>query len=87
VSVVGVNLNLALPFPMALVFLKSLTLRAVFAPIPGTWSALVPLVQAGKLRLVDTFTHRLPLSQAAEAYELFDSRRDGVLKVLLDPKV
>ncbi|HEY1826452.1 MAG TPA: zinc-binding dehydrogenase, partial [Acidimicrobiales bacterium] len=87
VSVVGVNLNLALPFPMALVFLKSLTLRAVFAPIPGTWSALVPLIQAGRFELPETFTHRFGLSQVADAYELFDSRRDGVLKVLLDPKV
>jgi threonine dehydrogenase-like Zn-dependent dehydrogenase len=84
VSVVGVNLNLALPFPMGLVFLKSLTLRAVFAPIPGTWRSLVPLVQAGRFSLTETFTHRFGLSQAAEAYELFDSRRDGVLKVLLD---
>jgi 2-desacetyl-2-hydroxyethyl bacteriochlorophyllide A dehydrogenase len=86
VSVVGVNLAMALPFPMALVFLKSLTLRAVFAPVPGTWAALVPLVQAGRFSLAETFTHRMGLSHAAEAYELFDSRRDGVLKVLLDPK-
>ena len=27
------------------------------------------------------------LSQVAEAYELFDSRADGVLKVLLDPNL
>ncbi len=86
VSVVGVNLNLALPFPMGLVFLKSLTLRAVFAPVPGTWQALVPLVQAGRFSLSETFTHRFGLSQAADAYELFDSRADGVLKVLLDAK-
>jgi threonine dehydrogenase-like Zn-dependent dehydrogenase len=85
VSIVGVNLSLALPFPMGLVFLKSLTLRTIFAPIPGTWPALVPLVQAGRLQLVDTFTHRMPLSQVGEAYDLFDSRRDGVLKVLLLP--
>jgi threonine dehydrogenase-like Zn-dependent dehydrogenase len=85
VSIVGVNLNLALPFPMGLVFLKSLTVRAVFAPIPGTWPALVPLVQSGRLTLGDTFTHRMELSRVAEAYELFDSRRDGVLKVLLLP--
>ena len=32
VSVVGVNLTMDLPFPMGIVFLKSLTLRAVFAP-------------------------------------------------------
>ncbi|MFZ0249324.1 MAG: alcohol dehydrogenase catalytic domain-containing protein [Acidimicrobiales bacterium] len=86
VSVVGVNLNMELPFPMGIVFLKSLTLRAVFAPIPGTWRSLVPLVQSGRLAgLAETFTHRMDLSQAPEAYELFDSRADGVLKVLLTP--
>ncbi len=86
VSVVGVNLNMELPFPMGIVLLKSLTLRAVFAPIPGTWAALVPLLQSGRLAgLGETFTHRMDLSQAPEAYELFDSRADGVLKVLLTP--
>jgi threonine dehydrogenase-like Zn-dependent dehydrogenase len=85
VSIVGVNLSLALPFPMGLVFLKSLTVRTIFAPVPGTWPSLVPLVQTGRLRLTDTFTHRMELSQVAEAYDLFDSRRDGVLKVLLFP--
>ena len=84
VSVVGVNLTMDLAFPMGLVFLKSLTLRTIFAPVPSTWSALVPLVQAGRFSLAETFTHHMGLSQAAEAYQLFDSRRDGVLKVLLD---
>ncbi len=85
VSIVGVNLNFALPFPMGLVFLKSLTVRAVFAPVPGTWPSLVPLLQSGRLALGDTFTHRMELGRVAEAYELFDSRADGVLKVLLLP--
>jgi alcohol dehydrogenase len=86
ISVVGVNLSMNLAFPMALVLLKSLTLRAVFAPIPGTWRALVPLLQSGRLSgLGETFTHRMGLEQAPEAYELFDSRADGVLKVLLTP--
>ena len=49
VSIVGVNLSMELPFPMGLVFLKSLTVRTVFAPIPGTWASLVPLVQSGRL--------------------------------------
>jgi 2-desacetyl-2-hydroxyethyl bacteriochlorophyllide A dehydrogenase len=86
VSIVGVNLSPAMSFPMGLVFLKSLTLRTIFAPVPGTWPALVPLVQSGRFHaLADTFTHRMGLSQAPEAYELFDSRADGVLKVLLLP--
>ncbi len=86
-SVVGVNLNMELSFPMGLVFLKSMTLRTIFASIPSTWASLVPLVQEGRFStLADTFTHHLGLSEAAAAYELFDSRSDGVLKILLDPK-
>ena len=76
VSIVGVNLTMDLAFPMGVVFLKSLTLRTVVAPIPGTWSALVPLIQAGKFsHLGETFTHHMGLSQAAEAYQLFVPRR------------
>ncbi len=86
VSVVGVNLSPEMAFPMGLVFLKSLTLRTIFAPVPGTWPALVPLVRSGHFSgLADTFTHRMGLSEVPDAYELFDSRADGVLKVLLLP--
>ena len=72
ISIVGVNLTMDLPFPMGLVFLKSMTLRTIFAPIPSTWSALVPLVQSGRFTLDETFTHHLGLSEAPRAYELFD---------------
>ena len=50
VSVVGVNLTMDLTFPMGIVFLKSLTLRAVFAPIPGTWSCPRPAPPVGPPR-------------------------------------
>jgi alcohol dehydrogenase len=86
VSVVGVNLSMTMPFPMGLILLNSLTLRAVFAPVPGTWPELVPLVQSGRFALEGTFSHHMKLSQVAAAYQLFDSRTDGVLKVMLDPK-
>jgi threonine dehydrogenase-like Zn-dependent dehydrogenase len=85
VSVVGVNLSAAMPFPMGVVLLNSLTLRSVFAPVPGTWPELVPLVQSGRFDLAGTFTHHMKLSEAGAAYQLFDSRNDGVLKVMLDP--
>jgi len=85
VSMVGVNVSMDFPFPMALAFLKALSFRAAFAAIPSTWGELVPLVQEGVLDLGDVFSHRMGLSEAAAAYELFDARRDGVLKVLLDP--
>ena len=59
--------------------------RIGICPIPELWSALVPLVQAGRLHPERVFTHRLPLSQGSEAYKIFDEKREGVLKVLLDP--
>ena len=40
---------------------------------------------SGKLQPEQVFTHRLGLSDAAEAYRIFEAREDGVLKVLLDP--
>jgi threonine dehydrogenase-like Zn-dependent dehydrogenase len=86
VSVVGVNLNPAFPYPMGLALLRSLTLSATLAAIPATWPTLVPLLDSGRLTPDAVFTHRLWLSEAPHAYQIFDARQDGVLKVLLDPK-
>ena len=85
VSVVGVNINFAFPFPVPIALFKALTFRITLASIPSTWGALFPLVASGKLHPEDVFTHRMGLSQAAEAYRIFEAREDGVLKVLLDP--
>ena len=82
---IGVNLNMAFPFPMALALMKRLTFRVTLAAIPTTWPALFPLVASGKLHPQNVFTHRMGLSEAAEAYRIFEAREDGVLKVLLDP--
>ena len=85
VSVIGANVSLGLPVPMAILFLKRLTFRATLASIPSTWPALVPLIESGRLHPEQVFTHHLGLSEAPEAYRLFESREDGCLKVLLDP--
>jgi threonine dehydrogenase-like Zn-dependent dehydrogenase len=85
ISVIGVNLNFALPIAMPVLLMKRLTLRVTLASIPSTWEALLPLVARGQLVPDDLFTHRFPLADAAEAYRLFDAREDGVLKVSLTP--
>ncbi len=85
VSVIGVNMNPELSFPMGMAFMKNLTLRAGLVPVPETWPTLVPLVVSGRLEPEQVFTHRLGLSEGPEAYRLFAERRDGILKVLLDP--
>ena len=43
------------------------------------------LVLHGRLDLAPLLTHRFPLDSVAEAYELFGSRADGVLKVAITP--
>jgi alcohol dehydrogenase len=86
ISVIGVNVNLALPIPMALVFLRRLSLRATIASIPSTWDTLLPLLASGRLVPERVFTHELGLSEAAAGYRIFDNHEDGVLKVLLDPR-
>ncbi|MEM7412065.1 MAG: alcohol dehydrogenase catalytic domain-containing protein [Myxococcota bacterium] len=85
VSVIGVNLNPEFVFPMSLALMKNLTFRIGVCPVPRLWPNLVPLLAEGTLQPDFVFTHERPLSEGPEAYALFDSRRDGVLKVLLDP--
>lgn len=85
VSVVGVSSNMAFPFNMLSALMKDLTFRIGICPVPKFWDELIPLVQSGRLRPERVFTHRLPLSEGPEAYRIFDQKRDGVMKVLLDP--
>jgi threonine dehydrogenase-like Zn-dependent dehydrogenase len=42
---------------------------------------LIRLVEAGRITLKPLFTHRFGLDEISSAYDLFASRRDGVLKV------
>jgi alcohol dehydrogenase len=46
---------------------------------------LMALVEHGRLDLTPLLTHRFPLDRIAEAYELFASRGEGVLKVAITP--
>jgi len=85
VSVVGVDANFAFPIAVPLLIIRNVTLRFTTAPVVSTWSSLIPLIRYGRLKPVDVFTHRLPLSDAAAGYRAFADRADGCLKVLFDP--
>lgn len=68
--------------PMNRLIYRNLTVRAGVAPVPEMWSELIPLLQSGRLSGEGLFTHRLPMSEGAEGYRLFDAREDDVVKVL-----
>ena len=70
---------------MIFALLRRLTIRVTLASIPTTWDALVPLVANGTLQPEDVYSHRMGLSEADEAYRLFDTEKETTLKVLLDP--
>jgi threonine dehydrogenase-like Zn-dependent dehydrogenase len=46
---------------------------------------LIALVRSGRLDLTPLLTHHFSLDRILEAYDLFASRRDGVLKVAITP--
>jgi threonine dehydrogenase-like Zn-dependent dehydrogenase len=47
---------------------------------------IMPLVSDQDVLKVEDFaTHRLPLSKAPEAYEMFQKKTDDVVKVLFQP--
>ena len=63
---------------------KNLTVRGGICDVQNMWPHLVPLVRSGRLKAEGLFSHHFTLSDGAEAYRLFDSREDGVVKLRID---
>ncbi|MFM5917594.1 MAG: alcohol dehydrogenase family protein [Novosphingobium sp.] len=85
VSVIGVQQSRRYAFPLERAFAAGLTFRAGTCSVPEELPALFPLVQSGRLRPDKYISHRLPLSEGAEAYRLFEAREAGALKMVLAP--
>lgn len=85
VSVVGVLIQQDFAFPMGTAFMKDLTFRVGLVNVPRFIPTLLPLIRSGRLDPTALITHRLPLTDGERAYQLFDKREDGCLKVALQP--
>ena len=83
VSTIGVNQTKQFPFPMALAFNKGLTFRTSLCSVVKHWPELVPMVRNGRLKPEQFISHRMPLTEGAQAYALFNDRRDGAMKMVL----
>jgi alcohol dehydrogenase len=51
----------------------------------GRIQEIIDLIAAGGLDLTPLLTHRVPLDEVIAAYDLFEKRADGVIKILLTP--
>jgi threonine dehydrogenase-like Zn-dependent dehydrogenase len=87
VSLSGVYGGTADPLPMMVLFDKQIQLRMGQANVKRWVDDILPLLTGDTDPLgVDTFaTHRVPLDQAPGAYEAFQQKKDGTVKVLLKP--
>ncbi|MDQ3191732.1 MAG: glutathione-dependent formaldehyde dehydrogenase [Bacteroidota bacterium] len=85
VSVVGVYATMYDNFPLYQFFDKGLSMRAGQAPVHTYIDELTKLVENGKVKLDDIITHELPLSEASNAYAIFNEKKDNCVKVVLKP--
>jgi threonine dehydrogenase-like Zn-dependent dehydrogenase len=75
------------PMPMMQLFDKGIQVRMGQAHVKRWIDEIVPLLEDedDPLGVEDLATHRLPLDQAPQAYEMFQKKEDGAIKVVLEP--
>jgi threonine dehydrogenase-like Zn-dependent dehydrogenase len=86
ISIVGVYGGMLDPLPMMTLFDKQIQLRMGQANVRRWTDEILPLLTDDDPLGVDAFaTHRLPLDQAPRAYDTFQKKQDGAVKILLQP--
>ncbi|AVK50517.1 putative zinc-type alcohol dehydrogenase-like protein AdhB [Clostridium beijerinckii] len=72
-------------FPFGDIMNRNINIRTGQAPVIPYMPTLYKLLAEGKVDPSDIITHRLPLDQAPYGYEVFDTKTDGCIKVVLKP--
>jgi threonine dehydrogenase-like Zn-dependent dehydrogenase len=86
VSLSGVYGGTADPLPMLNIFDKQIQIRMGQANVKRWVDDILPLLGDDDPLGVDDFaTHRVPLAEAPRAYEMFQKKEDGAIKVVLSP--
>jgi threonine dehydrogenase-like Zn-dependent dehydrogenase len=87
ISLSGVYGGMADPMPMMDLFDKQVQLRMGQANVHRWIPDVLPLVEGDDdpLGAEDLATHHLPLEDGPRAYEMFQKKQDGAIKVLLHP--
>jgi len=86
ISISGVYGGMKDPLPMLTLFDKQIQLRMGQANVRRWVDDIMPLLGDDDPLGVDDFaTHRVPLTEAPDAYRMFQEKRDGAVKVLFQP--
>ncbi len=86
-SVVGLYGGAATPMPLMELFDKQIQIRMGQANVKSWVDEIMPLLtdDSDPLGTESFATHRLPLDEAPGAYEMFQKKEDGAIKVVLKP--
>ncbi|MCE3229297.1 MAG: dehydrogenase [Bacteroidetes bacterium] len=84
-TTVGVYATTYDNFPLGQMFEKGIMWRGGQVPVHVYIDKLLQLVTEGKVALNDVITHRMPLADAAKAYDIFNKKEDNCVKVVLKP--
>lgn len=86
ISIVGVYPGQADPLPLDTLFDKQIQVRMGQANAPfWTYEILPLLTDKDPLGVEDFATHRLKLEDAPHAYDIFQKKEDGAIKIILEP--
>ncbi len=86
ISLSGVYGGMVDPLPLLTMFDKQINLRMGQANVKRWIDDIMPLLEDDDVLGVDDFaTHRLLLDSAPEAYETFQKKQDGAVKIVLQP--
>ncbi len=85
VSVPGVYGGFDDKIPLGAIMNKGLTIKTGQTHVQRYVGPLLERIRKGEIDPSFVVTHRVPLSEAADAYRLFETRKDGCIKVVLDP--
>ncbi len=84
-SIPGVYSGFIDKVPFGAVFGKGVTLKMGQTHMQRYLAPLLKLVENKKIDPSFVITHRFPLSEAPKAYEIFADKKDGCIKIVLDP--
>jgi len=65
--------------------MKHIKINAGQSPTQKNWKKCLEFLQSGKFDPTFVISHRLPLSDGAEAYKKFNQKKEHYLKVFLRP--
>lgn len=86
ISISGVYAGQVDPIPLDTLFDKQIQIRMGQANVRHWTETLMPLLtDADPLGVDDFATHHLPLDEAPHAYEIFQKKQDGAVKIILKP--